>query len=124
MAWGIVRGTQRGYQLGKPQPEATVVNAILKSATMVKLLLKTPKVSTREICNALEERGIPLPWDDLRDKGEAWGTSATEPKVKMAISHARLTAKQVASDERWLHLTNNAGDGGLFDKFRLKQRRK
>jgi hypothetical protein len=108
LAWGIVMGMRMGYPLGKPRPEDTIVGEILKSTEVVKLLRKTPKVSTREICNVLDDKDIRLPWHELRNKNELWATCATKPKVKMAISHARKAAKRMAEDERSLRLINTA----------------
>ena len=123
LAWGIIRGTRWGYEIGEKRPDDTVVSKILKSVTVVNLLLKTPKVSTVEICNVLDDKKIPLPWPELR-KEELWATCATKSKVKMAVSHARKAAKQMASDERWLHLINSGDAGDLFSDFRFKDRKK
>ena len=68
MAMGLVIGMRMGYPLGKPRTEDTIVGEIVKSADVVKLLLKTPKAGTREICNVLDDKGIRLPWHDLRKK--------------------------------------------------------
>jgi len=122
IAFGIVRGTRWGYKVHKKRPDDS--NPILKSRTLVKLLLRKPKVATRVICDALDEKKVPLPWSELRKRGELWSTCATQPRVKMAISHARLAAKQLVSDERWIALINSGTEGDLFEKFQLKKKRK
>jgi hypothetical protein len=121
-AWGLVRGTNWGYQFRKPRPDDTAIRTILKSKTVVKLLLAVPKVSARDICNTLDEKRIPLPWPELREKGELWATCATQARVKMALSHARTCAKQLVVDDRWRSLIHGSGDGDLFDKFRGRKR--
>ena len=106
VAFSFVRGARFGYELKDRQLVSTVVREILKSVAVRKLLMKTPRVSTLEICSALDDRGIRLPWPELRKQGECWATCATKSKVKMAISHARKAAIDLTEDERWLRVVN------------------
>ena len=105
LACGIAIGMRWKLPHGKQKDENTLVGKILKSAEVVRLLQRTPNVSTEEICRALDRKGITLPWSELRKQG-TWERCATRPKVKMTISRARQAAKQLAKDERYLRLIN------------------
>jgi len=117
-AWGYVRGARHGLRLKTPEVENTVVGGILKSAAILRLLLKTPKVSTREICDVLDEKHIGLPWDELRKKEGNWANCWKKANVKMAISDARRAAKPLAERERWLRLIKRTEP-----EFRERQKR-
>lgn len=110
---GAVRGLQFGHALHRRQAERRSardrdlkVECIIKHKKVFNLLLRTPKVSTRAICLALDDRGQELPWKELSDSNvkdsRMWVTHASNDNVKNTISRARDRAQQVAEDARYL----------------------
>jgi Zn-dependent oligopeptidase len=141
MAWGILRGLQFGSQLGN-KVENTIAAAITKHASVRRLLVKEPVVSTLkhasmatllamkpvvsttlEVCQALDKVNEPLPWLKLSRKSRFWVDHAKTSTVKMAITLARKAALQSALDEEFIQLIKAIGDvGSLFERFQSTKR--
>lgn len=122
-AFGFIRGLQQGTVLGT-RPKGEVTASIVRHPSVVKLLLREPKVSTKVICRELDVVGEQLWWPRLEKKNRLWAGHDRESTVKMAISHARKEAKQQDIDNRLLALIRAVGDTGSAMDERLNPKRR
>jgi hypothetical protein len=141
MAWGILRGLQFGSRLGS-KSEGTIADSITRHASVRRLLVKEPLVSTLkhasmatllameptvsttlEVCQALDKVNAPLPWLRLSRKSRFWVDHAKTSTVKMAITLARKAALQSALDEEFIKVIKAIGDAGsVFDRYQFVER--
>jgi hypothetical protein len=126
-ALGAVRGVQFGSILGK-RVENTIAASLTRHASVRRLLTAEPKVSTPEVCKALDKVNEPLPWPKLSRKSRFWVDHAKTSTVKMAITLARREARQTDTDEQFTELIRavgggvSGGGGPVFDQFEFVKR--
>jgi hypothetical protein len=105
---GAIRGLDWGLKLKdrdskrKAAGDDQIVKCIIKHRKIVSLLLQTPKVSTRDICIALDNKSERLPWPELAKVQRLWMDHHKHATVKNAIKRARNKALENAADIKYL----------------------
>lgn len=87
---------------------------LLRHPSIQEMLRRTPRVSTREICKALDSRGESLPWKTLpreTQNGLAadnpfWEPNRNHQYVKSLITRARKKLAQMDEDREYVSLLN------------------